>query len=84
MKKEEFEAFQNAWIENSTSWEQGAEGPSATDRGSFKSGWFRALEWKKEQENSYIKSLELRIEQLTIDLYGDPWVDEDEEEEDFK
>jgi hypothetical protein len=52
MTNEEFEAFKKAW-EDSQSWDMGAEGPSAKDRGSFKAGWFAALEWEKKQKSDF-------------------------------
>lgn len=52
MTQEEFEAFKKAW-EDSQSWEMGAEGPSAKDRGSFKAGFFAALEWEKQQKSDF-------------------------------
>lgn len=43
MTNEKYDSFLKAW-EDSQTWEQGAEGPSATDRGSFKAGYFRGRE----------------------------------------
>lgn len=45
MTKEEFEAFQEAWLDYPT---QDNEGYTP-DRGSFKAGWFAALRWNDVQ-----------------------------------
>lgn len=47
-REEIFKAMSDGWIE-SQSWEQGAEGPAATDRGSYKHGFLSGVEWMKKR-----------------------------------
>jgi hypothetical protein len=70
LTKEQMEAMQRLWIERSTQWEQGAEGPSATDRGSFKCGFFDGIRYA-EAHGQKMRELKEQVRNLEtgVNLY---------------
>jgi hypothetical protein len=73
LNKVRFDGFKKSW-EDSQTWEMGQEGPSATDRGSFKTGYLNGFDDGFKAAIDFLSSDKKPFEKLYEAIFWANWL----------